>query len=123
MKRITMMAVLLLSFVSHAWAGGSSAWHNSYSPQQHKALVRKHLIGHQVTFVTGSLKDNLARVAKRFGWKKIVWLPNSDYQWVGRVSIHEKTVYALFSRVLHNYPLQAVFYQGNRVLVIKPRNI
>lgn len=75
------------------------------------------------TLYSGSLQRNLTRLAGQYGWKKLVWLPESDYQWVGQVSVRENDVYTVFERVLNGYPLQAVFYKGNHVLVIRPRNV
>ena len=92
--------------------------HMSESPLQENIGSKR-----AVTLYTGSLRDNIARVAHRYGWKKVVWLPKHDYRWVGQTSVKRSSVYTVFSRVLKEYPLQAVFYKGNHVLVITSRNI
>jgi hypothetical protein len=75
-----------------------------------------------VILYSGSLRDNLSRIAKLYSWKKLVWLPESDYQWVGQVTMREQSIESLFQKILYEYPVQAVFYRGNHVLVIRPRN-
>lgn len=75
------------------------------------------------TFSEGSLKKNIEQAAEQFGWNKIVWQPKQDYQWVGETQISATSFSNLLTKVLENYPLQAVFYKGNHVLVITSRNI
>lgn len=89
---------------------------NHYAPHHHWK-------SRSITLYSGSLRDNISRVARQYGWKKVVWLPNQDYRWVGQARLKHQSVYSVFSRVLKHYPLQAVFYKGNRVLVITSRNI
>jgi hypothetical protein len=74
------------------------------------------------TFYPGSLKANIERIAARKGWAQVVWQPRYDYQWTGKTRF-EGDFPEMLSQVLRNYPLQAVFYQGNHVLVITPRNL
>lgn len=90
---------------------------------QERQWVEKKNTSDSITLYSGSLKENLSRIAKHYGWKKVVWLVDSDYQWVGQVTVQEPTLYSLLMRVLQNYPLQATFYEGNHVLVITPRNV
>ncbi|OGT67388.1 MAG: hypothetical protein A3J38_04875 [Gammaproteobacteria bacterium RIFCSPHIGHO2_12_FULL_45_9] len=88
------------------------------SPQT-MALMR---IQKRVTFYSGSLKENIEHAAAAFGWPQVVWVPAYDYQWVGDTTFNS-SLPALLKNVLHDYPLQAVFYEGNHVLVIIPRNL
>jgi hypothetical protein len=90
---------------------------------QQRHWTEKQEISRSATVYSGSLKENLSRIAKNYGWKEVVWLVDTDYQWVGQVTIQEKNIYSLLTRILKNYPLQAVFYEGNHVLVITPRNV
>lgn len=76
-----------------------------------------------VTFYPGSLRTNIARIAKAHHWRRIIWLPSDDYNWVGQVTVRANSVPDAFRQVLTNYPLQAVFYTRNRVLVIQPRTL
>lgn len=75
------------------------------------------------TFYPGSLKANITHIAREFGWRTVVWQPQYDYQWVGKTRIGASNIQELLTKVLHDFPLQAVFYQGNHVLVIVARNI
>jgi len=78
---------------------------------------------HALTFYTGSLRDNLTRLASSYGWKDIVWLPRNDYQWHGRVTLQGKSLDRVLTQVLKRYPLQAQFYDGNHILVVAPRTL
>jgi hypothetical protein len=132
MKPMITSLVLLLCSVTTAWAGSAAKVSSSCAVKSsHKVSVKKHhhskkkkatKVG-SVTLYSGSLRDNISRIAKDYGWKKVVWLPNSDYQWVGKVTMRKRAITVLFGRVLQGYPLQAVFYKGNHVLVVTPRNI
>ncbi len=75
------------------------------------------------TFYPGSMKKNISHLAKQFGWHNVVWLPNYDYSWVGVTRFKPSNIKDILRQVLHNLPLQAIFYQGNHILVIAPRNI
>lgn len=69
----------------------------------------------------GSLKANVQRIIHLAGWNQLVWSVPFDYNWVGQVQIQGKSVQSILQKVLANYPLQAVFYQGNHVVLIKTR--
>lgn len=75
------------------------------------------------SFAPGSLKENIIHLAKQLGWPTVVWQLPYDYQWVGSTHFHKTNIKAILQSVLQNFPLQAVFYEGNHVLVIEPRNI
>lgn len=72
---------------------------------------------------TGSLRANIDRIARQYGWNEVVWDVANDYEWVGTTHINGGSVMEIMQKVLKDYPLQAVFYQGNRVLLIQPRTL
>ena len=75
------------------------------------------------TLYSGSLHDNIARLAASYGWRTVVWNVPNDYLWVGRTRLSGNSFPNMLSQVLKDYPLQAIFYQGNHVLVIIPRTL
>lgn len=76
-----------------------------------------------VNLVPGSLKANIERIAKDNGWEKVVWSAPNDYNWTTNTKIKDQNLVAIMKAILAYYPLQAVFYQGNRVLVIQTRTV
>ena len=75
------------------------------------------------TFYPGSLRENIMHMAKQSGWPIVVWRPSYDYQWVGETHFPPEDIKVILRQILHDYPLQAVFYEGNHVLVISSRNV
>ncbi|QLH41678.1 MAG: hypothetical protein HWD59_02380 [Coxiellaceae bacterium] len=75
------------------------------------------------TVYPGSVKANVIRIARAHGWNTVVWNATSDYRWYGTTRITANNLSSLFSKMLYDYPLQAIFYHGNHVLVIGPRNL
>lgn len=73
------------------------------------------------TVLPGSIKENIKRIAHEQGWPQVVWKVPYDYRWVGQTQIQANSLNALFSQLLADYPLQAVFYHGNHILAIYPR--
>ncbi len=69
----------------------------------------------------GSLQDDIRNLAKQYGWSQVVWDVSNDYEWTGTVNISASNFHALLEKVLQHYPLQAIFYRGNHVLVITSR--
>lgn len=69
----------------------------------------------------GSLKYNIQRILKQHGWKQVVWEPSYDFTFVGSVRIRANSIQGVMKRLLQDYPLQAIFYQGNRVVEIHSR--
>ncbi len=91
---------------------------------KHRATQhKKYTEAHFVAVYPGSLKANVLRLARVYGWKQFIWLPAEDYHWIGNVRINAKDLPSVLGKILENYPLQANFYAGNHVLVIKPRTI
>jgi hypothetical protein len=71
----------------------------------------------------GSLKENVERIAAHYGWHQVVWDAPEDYRWVGYAQIQGENLSSVLRQFLADYPLQAVFYQGNHVLYIHPRTL
>lgn len=72
---------------------------------------------------SGSLRANIERLAHDMGWSTVVWAASHDYRWLGNIKIAAAGGPALMARLLNHYPLQAVFYTGNHILVIQPRTL
>ncbi|MEM1244298.1 MAG: TcpQ domain-containing protein, partial [Pseudomonadota bacterium] len=70
----------------------------------------------------GSLRANVVRILRRYKWS-VVWKPGVDYRFIGRVKLRAYSIQAIMDKLLQNYPLQAIFYQGNRVVLIQSRVI
>lgn len=77
----------------------------------------------RIIFYPGSLKQNIERLAKQFGWNTVIWKLESDYRWTGKTQFINKDFSFILKQVLNGYPLQAILYQGNHILVIVPRNL
>ncbi len=94
-------------------------------PSVPKSKKIKHIVHRpNGTFmVDGSLKANIFRLAKQYHWPRVVWNSDVDYHWVGNVQILNQDLPSIFRQILQNYPLQAVFYEGNHVIVINPRTL
>lgn len=91
------------------------------TPKSYEAYAYKRSGRYSVPVYSGSLRNNIKRILTRFGWKRLVWYPNYDFRWVGSVTMHGASVQDIIGQLLVDYPLQAVFYRGNRVVVIKTR--
>lgn len=74
------------------------------------------------TLVRGSLKNNLTRVAAEQGWGQVVWGLSYDYTWPKQQTISASTLQGVLNKILLPYPLKAVIYQRDNVIVIKPRS-
>jgi hypothetical protein len=77
----------------------------------------------QIVLFPGSLKTNVENIARQYGWKRVVWNSPNDYRWITYTKIRHDRLQEVMRVVLVNYPLQAVFYEGNHVLLIKPRTL
>lgn len=71
----------------------------------------------------GSLKENIERIAGHSGWHQVVWDAPQDFLWVGKAKIQGENLSSILNQLLADYPLQAIFYQGNHVLYIHPRTL
>jgi len=76
-----------------------------------------------VVMQPGSLRDNIERIAGDNGWTRVVWSNTKDYNWVGQTKVTGESFAAVMKKIIEDYPLQAVFYLGNHVLLIQPRTI
>ena len=74
-----------------------------------------------VQIQSGSLKRTTANLAKKFGWK-LRWKVPNDYDWTGTVTLKGNNLPDILRQLIgNNFPVQANFYQGNKILVITPR--
>ncbi|KPJ67979.1 MAG: hypothetical protein AMJ43_00750 [Coxiella sp. DG_40] len=96
---------------------------NSISNKQYKTYHGKRAILRQVVLTPGSLRINIKCVARKFNWNKVIWNSPNDYRWVTYTKIRGANLQDILKIVLVNYPLQAVFYKGNHVLVIQSRTL
>ena len=87
-----------------------------------KAIVRQKPLA-AVEVYPGSLKENIERIAAHYGWHQVIWDAPQDYKWVGHAQIQGENLSGILRQLLNDYPLQAVFYQGNHVLYIHPRTL
>lgn len=71
----------------------------------------------------GSLKENIERISAHYGWHHVVWDAPEDYHWEGYAQIQGENLSIILRQLLNDYPLQAVFFQGNHVLYIHPRTL
>lgn len=70
---------------------------------------------------TGSLKANVQRMVRQSGWGQVVWNVPNDYRWTGNITITSTSIQGALSQLLGPYPIQAVFYDTNRIVDIEPR--
>lgn len=70
---------------------------------------------------TGSLKANVQRMVQQSHWGQVVWNVPNDYRWMGNVTITATSIQGALSQLLAPYPIQAVFYDTNRIVDIEPR--
>jgi len=68
--------------------------------------------------ISGSLKDNLERIMKRYHWK-VVWKAPYDYKFDGKVT--GSSLPNVVQKLLKPFPLQAVMYMSNRTVAVLPR--
>lgn len=102
---LIMVILFFIIFMCPAWAASQSS------------------LPHTVTIYPGSLKNNITRIAKTFGWKTVVWNVSKDYNWIGKTTIKNQSVVTVMQKILNNFPLQARFYKGNHILAIVPRTL
>lgn len=86
------------------------------------AIVRQKPLA-SIAVYPGSLRENIERIAAHYGWHNVIWDAPQDFTWVGYAQIQGDTLAAVLRQLLDDYPLQAIFYQGNHVLYIHPRTL
>lgn len=89
----------------------------------HPGYISKTQRLYVATLATGSLRYNIIRVAREYGWNTVVWNAPEDYLWVGQTHIAASNLQNIMQQILCKYPLQAQFYYGNHVLAVVPRNL
>ncbi len=75
----------------------------------------------EITLEPGSLKDNLMRIAGKEGWGQIIWAPTYDYVWPTQTTFMVNDLESALSQILAPYPLKALVYPHDRVIVIQPK--
>lgn len=70
--------------------------------------------------VSGSLKENLERIMKRYHWR-VVWKAPFDYNFDGKIT--GSSLPNVVQKLLQPFPLQAVMYQSNRTVAVVSRQI
>jgi len=126
MRKLMLFTLFLgfnIFYFAPALATGNPAGYSALPTVTHakKAVLAKPKMV-TVRLNPGSIKTNIERLAHDFGWNQIIWQSSDDYNWVGSTEITAKDFPGVLMKSLKGYPLQAVFYQGNHVLVIVPRN-
>ncbi len=118
MTKILIKYLFFLSMIfgfSTIYANGSSTEKQIVKASSDQTLL-------SVTVYSGSLKENIERIATHYGWPQIVW-DAPDYNWIGQTRIEGPNLFSILRQLLTSYPLQAIFYQGNHVLLIHPRTL
>ena len=117
MKKILWMTAMLFATSQIALANGLGGTIES-SKQSFPATPVV-----SVNLTPGSLSDNIEQIARENGWTRVVWKSKKDYGWASQTRVTGESFYDITSKIIRDYPLQAVFYQGNHVLVIQPRTL
>ncbi|GAG68877.1 unnamed protein product, partial [marine sediment metagenome] len=94
------------------------------SPPQKKPVVikkpKKYVPKtYSATVYNGSLRKNIQRIISRSHWaQRIIWDVKDkdgnpmDFNWVGKTRVTSYTIQGVIGKILAQYPVQAVFYQG-----------
>ncbi|MBY0378413.1 MAG: toxin co-regulated pilus biosynthesis Q family protein, partial [Gammaproteobacteria bacterium] len=75
------------------------------------------------TAMPGSLKANVERIVAQSHWGTVVWNLPIDYNWKGTMTISAPNVQGALSQLLAQYPVQATFYDKNRIVSIEARRV
>lgn len=75
------------------------------------------------TAMPGSLKANVERIVAQSHWGTVVWNLPIDYNWNGTMTITAPNVQGALSQLLAQYPVQATFYDKNRIVAIEARRV
>lgn len=89
-------------------------------PSPKKLILNPCKISHKYV-ITMSLKNVISHLTSNCGWKTLIWDFDFDYHLAGDVTIRANNIADALAQLLANYPLQAVFYDGNKVVKIQPR--
>ncbi len=124
MPKFMIIAILVCSWFINANVFAAHSIPPSIKPEVpvNEDLMMATEIGVSAVLVPGSLRSNILTLAQQFGWDQVIWNVSEDYQWTGCVSVSAPSFKGILEQVLADYPLQAIFYHGNHVLVIAPRS-
>lgn len=120
------LAMLSISFANGATVINAPNAHASTEPSTTVTkiqIIKAHPVPvFQVwaTVLPGSLKANIQRIVRPYGWT-VAWDVHYDFNFVGKVQIRSSSIEGILQALLANYPLQAVFFQGNHVVEIRSR--
>jgi LEA14-like dessication related protein len=118
MKKILIISgAILIAMQGIVFANGNAIKGTAVPTVYHESTA----VG--VVMENGSMQSNIGRIAKNNGWSRVVWKGTKDYNWVGQTRVVGLSFVDVMGKILKDYPLQAVFYQGNHVLVIQPRTL
>jgi hypothetical protein len=95
-----------------------SAYRHDAYPGKHANLGRSAPV--YAVSISGSLKDNIERIMRRYNWR-VVWKAPYDYNFDGKVT--GSSLPNVIQKLLQPFPLQAVMYMSNRTVAIVPRQI
>jgi|GEM_PF-6349665 hypothetical protein len=70
---------------------------------------------------SGSLRENVIHIVEKSGWGHVVWTLPFDYKWIGDIALKGPDVQSVLAQLLKPYPVQAVFYDKNRVVAVVDR--
>jgi hypothetical protein len=113
----SVLIITLITFISPA------IFANGVAPSKKVPYYGKLPAPIMVALVPGSLKANIIRISHQYGWHKVIWDSQYDYSWESYTKIRRNRLQDILSMILANYPLQAIFYTGNNIVVIKPRTL
>jgi len=111
------MVVILFATSQVALANGSANIANAIKSSKKSFPVVT------VNLTAGSLLSNIEQIARENGWTRVIWTNKKDYSWSSDTRVTGTSFEEIMGKIMKGYPLQAVFYQGNHVLVIQPRTI
>lgn len=70
-------------------------------------------------FKVGTLKENLERAAKQYGWK-LMWELRVDYDIPVDFTVKDQRLPEVFAEALEHLPIKTVFYARNKVIRVLP---
>jgi hypothetical protein len=94
--------------------------YSKISPSPKKLIFMPCRISQQYSAGT-SLKNVITSLVNSCGWSTLIWEFDFDYHLAGDVVIHTNNIADALAQLLANYPLQAVFYDSNKVVKIQIR--
>lgn len=108
-RMIQTLIALILMFVGALTVNTSAYADNNYQNS------------YNATIYNGSLKQNVTRILTHCGWTRVIWNTPYDYNWTGQTVVRGNSPQEILQVILKGYPLQAVFYHGNHIVLIRQR--